>query len=131
LQQQLNQLGFNTGGVNGVLTPQTKNALYQAEIQGYRVEDNKLVKKDEEFFKKLNPRKSNYSNNYPPAEAAKDAIVGTSNRMYRFITGNNDYIIKNPDINDIPASQKEVLKTRYKQYAPKGGDLVWDEQKYL
>jgi hypothetical protein len=95
------------------------------------VEDDKLVKKDEEFFKKLNPRKSNYSNNYPPAEAAKDAIVGTSNRMYRFITGNNDYIIKNPDINDIPASQKEVLKTRYKQYAPKGGDLVWDEQKYL
>lgn len=131
LQQQLNQLGFNTGGINGILTPQTKNALYQAEIHGYRIEANKLVKKDEEFFKKLNSRKANYSNNYPPAEAIKDAIVGTGNRMYRYITGNNDYIIKNPDVNDIPASQKEVLKTRYKHYAPKGGDLIWDEQKYL
>lgn len=64
-----------------------------------------------------------YSSNIPFFTALGDLTVGTTNRIYRNITGKgkDSYLIKNPDITDIPDDQKQILINFYKEKRDRTG----------
>ena len=64
-----------------------------------------------------------YSSNIPFFTALGDLTVGTANRIYRNVTGKgkDSYLIKNPDITDIPDDQKQILINFYKEKRDRTG----------
>jgi hypothetical protein len=46
------------------------------------------------------------TDNNPLVAAVEDLATSTVNKVYRKLTGNDDYLVSNRDIEDIPEDQK-------------------------
>ena len=141
LQEQLTAAGYDLGKIDGIIGRKTNAALARAKADGYIWENGKLTKPKNVPNKPIindSSKKSkglsdilgfHSTSNNPIITAGEDLIVGSINNLYRSITGNDDYIISNRDITDIPESQKQVLRSYYTQKGGKG-NIGWTSADY-
>ena len=159
LQQALLKEGYDLGrwGADGNRGQATEKAIAQAEKDGWTVDGHRLVKKQpqttqipaqvfgaagpeyavmaqaqmlKDQSKENNVSVFNTTSNNPFITALEDLIVGSTNKAYRAISGNDDYLIKNRDIYDIPEDQKQILRKRYMDKGGKG-NIAWKSSDYI
>lgn len=151
----LGTTGKNKDGVDGMWGKKSQAALDQALKDGY-VYDEKAVNIYKKEKPKLKERSSTASYQYmtnpmfgtpistpvkgsksfvhstdnnPLVAAVEDLATSTVNKVYRKLTGNDDYLVSNRDIEDIPEDQKQVLRKFYKHKGGKG-NLGWTSKDY-
>lgn len=144
LQTQLVAMGYDVGKIDGIVGNKTKIALQKAKSDGYSFENGKFVQSKPSINDSNKPIVDNSpkerkglgdilgfhsTSNNPIVTAGEDLIVGSINNLYRKITGNDDYIVSNRDITNIPEAQKQVLRNYYMQ---KGGEgnVGWTSADY-
>ena len=150
----LGTTGKNKDGVDGFWGKKSQIALDQALKDGY-VYDEKaasIYKKEKPKLKQksstvsyqysmnpmletpINVQNSNTAglhetSNNPIKAAVEDLAISSINNAYRWITGNDDYIISNRDITEIPEDQKQVLRQLY-NYKGGKGNIPWTAADY-
>ena len=157
IQQQLKNAGYDLGkfGVDGKWGQKSQTAFDQALKDGY-IFDNKngkLYKEQKPTLKQRSstaayqysvnpmfgtsinsPKQSNTAglhgtSNNPISAAVEDLSVSSINNVYRWITGNDDYILSSRDITEIPEDQKQVLRQLY-NYKGGKGNIPWTSADY-
>lgn len=150
----LGKSGINKDGVDGAWGDKSKAAWNQAMQDGYVYENGRLVKPNTEKSEKskrsstasyqyatnpmfgtpVNIPRSNTAgvhgtSNNPINAAVEDLAVSSINNVYRWITGNDDYIISSRDITELPEDQKQVLRQFYNSKGGKG-NIPWTTADY-
>lgn len=150
----LGTFGKNKDGVDGKWGSKSQAALNQALKDGYFFDAHtgELYKKDKPKLKEksstasyqysinpmfgtpINIQSSNTAglhgtSNNPISAAIEDLSVSSINNVYRWITGNDDYILSSRDINEIPEDQKQVLRQLY-NYKGGKGNIPWTSADY-
>lgn len=128
------ELGYtvdiNTGKINKVNTPSKKSTNSQKFITTSGPQAPRQVIEQatqSSSVTGVNPIRvifdPHYSSNFPAFTALADLITGTINKGYRNVTGKGpeEYLVKNPDITDIPENQKQILIDLYRQKRERTG----------